>query len=94
MSCSCGRSPTGECIGWDDLTEEEYRVTLDKHNSQNSNAEGSDPIGESDNLSVVSQINLVSSLRMCGYYTKRLFSIRKTLFRCGFHVLICKHNPL
>ncbi len=23
--CSCGRSPTGKCIGWHRLTEEEYQ---------------------------------------------------------------------
>ena len=26
MSCGCGRSPTGKCIGWHKLTEEEYLV--------------------------------------------------------------------
>ena len=34
MSCGCGRSPTGECIGWHDLTEEEYQVALEEYNSQ------------------------------------------------------------
>ena len=24
MDCGCGRSPTGKCIGWHDLTEEDY----------------------------------------------------------------------
>ena len=24
MSCSCGRSPTGKCVGWHDLTEKQY----------------------------------------------------------------------
>ena len=24
FGCSCGRSPTGRCIGWHSLTEEEY----------------------------------------------------------------------
>ena len=23
--CGCGRSPTGNCIGWHSLTEEEYK---------------------------------------------------------------------
>ena len=27
-SCGCGRSPTGECIGWHGLTEEDYREKL------------------------------------------------------------------
>jgi hypothetical protein len=22
--CGCGRSPTGKCVGWHNLTEEEY----------------------------------------------------------------------
>lgn len=25
MSCGCGRSPTGKCIGWHKLTESEYQ---------------------------------------------------------------------
>jgi len=24
MSCGCGRSPTGRCVGWHSLTEEQY----------------------------------------------------------------------
>lgn len=24
MSCGCGRSPTGRCVGWHNLTEEQY----------------------------------------------------------------------
>ena len=24
-SCSCGRSPTGKCVGWHDLSEEQYQ---------------------------------------------------------------------
>ena len=23
-SCGCGRSPTGKCVGWHNLTEEQY----------------------------------------------------------------------
>ena len=30
-SCGCGRSPTGDCIGWHALTEDEYRVKLAEH---------------------------------------------------------------
>ena len=26
--CGCGRSPTGKCIGWHGLPEEEYRQRL------------------------------------------------------------------
>ena len=24
--CTCGRSPTGQCIGWHRLTEEQYLI--------------------------------------------------------------------
>ena len=24
-NCSCGRSPTGKCVGWHDLSEEQYQ---------------------------------------------------------------------
>ncbi len=27
-TCGCGRSPTGNCIGWHGLSEEEYRERL------------------------------------------------------------------
>jgi hypothetical protein len=27
-SCGCGRSPTGRCIGWHGLTEEDFREQL------------------------------------------------------------------
>ena len=27
-SCGCGRSPTGKCIGWHSLTEEEYQAKI------------------------------------------------------------------
>ena len=29
--CSCGRSPTGLCIGWHALTEEEYKKQFKKY---------------------------------------------------------------
>ena len=25
MSCTCGRSPSGKCVGWHKLSEEEYQ---------------------------------------------------------------------
>ena len=28
-ACGCGRSPTGKCIGWHGLTEEEYQSELE-----------------------------------------------------------------
>jgi len=27
-TCGCGRSPTGDCIGWHGLSEEEYQEKL------------------------------------------------------------------
>ena len=29
VTCGCGRSPTGDCVGWHMLTEEEYAVKTD-----------------------------------------------------------------
>lgn len=26
--CGCGRSPTGQCVGWHGLSEEEYQEKL------------------------------------------------------------------
>ena len=28
MECGCGRSPTGKCIGWHKLSEEEYSFKI------------------------------------------------------------------
>ena len=39
--CSCGRSPTGLCVGWHSLTEEQYKKrkmqyeVLEKEKKQN-----------------------------------------------------------
>ena len=34
--CGCGRSPTGKCVGWHGLTNEEFNVKLNEWNlSQN-----------------------------------------------------------
>jgi hypothetical protein len=30
--CGCGRSPTGKCIGWHGLTEDEYQKRLEEFN--------------------------------------------------------------
>jgi hypothetical protein len=40
-SCGCGRSPTGDCVGWHGLSEEQYRVKL---------AEYSERVGSKNNL--------------------------------------------
>jgi hypothetical protein len=29
-SCGCGRSPTGDCIGWHGLSEEQYKIKKDE----------------------------------------------------------------
>ena len=31
MECGCGRSPTGQCIGWHKLSEEEYQEKLKEY---------------------------------------------------------------
>jgi hypothetical protein len=31
-TCGCGRSPTGNCIGWHGLTTEQYEAELSKYN--------------------------------------------------------------
>lgn len=33
-SCKCGRSPTGICIGWHNLTKEAYESKLVEYNKQ------------------------------------------------------------
>ncbi|XOJ84577.1 hypothetical protein ABXT54_07005 [Methylophilaceae bacterium Uisw_099_01] len=30
MDCGCGRSPNGKCLGWHDLSEEDYLEKLKK----------------------------------------------------------------
>ena len=40
--CGCGRSPTGKCIGWHGLTEEEYQVTLEKYLLNKEDLDGSE----------------------------------------------------
>ena len=29
-TCGCGRSPTGDCIGWHKLTEEQYQAKTEE----------------------------------------------------------------
>ena len=36
MECGCGRSPTGKCIGWHALSEEEYQNELSKIQAEES----------------------------------------------------------
>lgn len=35
-TCGCGRSPTGECVGWHNLTNEQYKVKLNEWNQSQS----------------------------------------------------------
>lgn len=32
--CGCGRSPTGKCIGWHNLTNEDYSAKLKEYEKQ------------------------------------------------------------
>jgi hypothetical protein len=34
QECGCGRSPTGHCIGWHDLDEDEYRQRLAEYEAE------------------------------------------------------------
>ena len=34
MDCGCGRSPTGKCIGWHKLSEEEYQQKLKEYEEE------------------------------------------------------------
>lgn len=36
VPCGCGRSPTGQCIGWHALTEEQYWDRLRDYNKASS----------------------------------------------------------
>jgi len=41
--CGCGRSPTGKCIGWHGLTEDQYKEALEKYMTNQEDANG-DPV--------------------------------------------------
>lgn len=41
--CGCGRSPTGKCIGWHGLTEEQYKDALEKYLTNQTDTKG-DPV--------------------------------------------------
>jgi hypothetical protein len=34
VPCGCGRSPTGKCIGWHSLSEEEFQRRLAEHQAR------------------------------------------------------------
>ncbi len=39
-TCGCGRSPTGNCIGWHSLTEEQYQISLEEYLTNKSDTSG------------------------------------------------------
>lgn len=39
-SCGCGRSPTGDCIGWHGLTEDQYQQALEKYMTNQEDTKG------------------------------------------------------
>jgi len=41
--CGCGRSPTGKCIGWHGLSEEQYKDALEKYMTNQTDTKG-DPV--------------------------------------------------
>jgi hypothetical protein len=41
--CGCGRSPTGKCIGWHGLTEEQFKDALEKYMTNQQDTKG-DPV--------------------------------------------------
>ena len=34
MDCGCGRSPTGKCIGWHSLSENEFKEKLAQYEAK------------------------------------------------------------
>ena len=38
--CGCGRSPTGKCIGWHGLTEEQYQDAFEKYMTNQEDIKG------------------------------------------------------
>ena len=36
-TCGCGRSPTGNCMGWHSLTETEYQLKLAEYIAEKEN---------------------------------------------------------
>jgi len=41
--CGCGRSPTGKCIGWHGLNEDQYNEALEKYMTNQTDTKG-DPV--------------------------------------------------
>jgi len=47
VPCGCGRSPTGFCIGWHGLTDEEYRAKLSEWEFEKYKKDAQDLWGDS-----------------------------------------------
>ena len=45
MACGCGRSPTGKCVGWHALTEEQYKQKLAEYREREKQKEHGGPKG-------------------------------------------------
>ena len=48
MSCTCGRSPTGKCVGWHKLSEEDYqkkKITWEAKQNNKEDAAQNDTAG-------------------------------------------------
>jgi hypothetical protein len=39
-TCGCGRSPTGDCIGWHGLNEDQYKQALEKYMTNQEDTKG------------------------------------------------------
>ena len=39
--CGCGRSPTGKCIGWHGLSEDQYKEAQEKYLTNQEDSNGS-----------------------------------------------------
>lgn len=44
-TCGCGRSPTGNCIGWHALTEDALKVKLQEWQEKNKQGNTNDSVG-------------------------------------------------
>jgi len=38
MDCGCGRSPTGKCVGWHSLSDDEYKEKLEDYEKKEGQA--------------------------------------------------------
>ena len=50
--CGCGRSPTGRCIGWHALTEDQYWDRLTEYNRQSMGDHAGEQFVQDPNLAI------------------------------------------